>query len=84
MMKRETIAIADIYVPVKRRATLDQKARRRNRHEHARQGPAGARSWYGQTALGSCSWKACIGWKPLKRSVKKLFSVSLSTRRGTK
>ena len=25
MMKRETIAIADIYVPVKRRATLDQK-----------------------------------------------------------
>ena len=25
MMKRETIAIADIYVPVKRRATLEQK-----------------------------------------------------------
>ena len=25
MMKRETLAIADIYVPVKRRATLDQK-----------------------------------------------------------
>ena len=25
MMKRETVAIADIYVPVKRRATLDQK-----------------------------------------------------------
>ena len=25
MMKRETFAIADIYVPVKRRATLDQK-----------------------------------------------------------
>jgi hypothetical protein len=25
MMKREIIAIADIYVPVKRRATLDQK-----------------------------------------------------------
>ena len=25
MMKRETITIADIYVPVKRRATLDQK-----------------------------------------------------------
>ena len=24
-MKRETLAIADIYVPVKRRATLDQK-----------------------------------------------------------
>ena len=24
-MKRETIAIADIYVPVKRRATLEQK-----------------------------------------------------------
>ena len=24
-MKRETVAIADIYVPVKRRATLDQK-----------------------------------------------------------
>ena len=25
MMKRETLAIADIYVPVKRSATLDQK-----------------------------------------------------------
>ena len=25
MMKRETVAIADIYVPVKRRATLEQK-----------------------------------------------------------
>ena len=25
MMKRETVASADIYVPVKRRATLDQK-----------------------------------------------------------
>ena len=25
MMKRETIAIADIYLPIKRRATLDQK-----------------------------------------------------------
>ena len=24
-MKRETLAIADVYVPVKRRATLDQK-----------------------------------------------------------
>lgn len=25
MMKRETFAIADIYVPIKRRATLDRK-----------------------------------------------------------
>jgi sulfiredoxin len=25
MMKGETLAIADVYVPVKRRATLDQK-----------------------------------------------------------
>jgi sulfiredoxin len=25
MMKRATLAIADVYVPVKRRATLDQK-----------------------------------------------------------
>jgi sulfiredoxin len=25
MMKRETFAIADIYVPIKRRATLEQK-----------------------------------------------------------
>jgi sulfiredoxin len=25
MMKRETVAIGDIYVPVKRRAALDQK-----------------------------------------------------------
>jgi hypothetical protein len=25
MMKRETILIADVYVPIKRRATLEQK-----------------------------------------------------------
>jgi sulfiredoxin len=25
MMRRETIAIADVYVPIKRRATLEQK-----------------------------------------------------------
>jgi sulfiredoxin len=25
MMKRDTIAIADVYVPIKRRATLEQK-----------------------------------------------------------
>ena len=25
MMKRETIAIGDVYVPIKRRATLEQK-----------------------------------------------------------
>ena len=25
MMKRETFAVADIYVPIKRRATLEQK-----------------------------------------------------------
>ena len=25
MMKRETIPIADVYVPIKRRATLEQK-----------------------------------------------------------
>lgn len=25
MMKRETIAVADVYVPIKRRATLEQK-----------------------------------------------------------
>ena len=29
MMKRETFEVADIYVPVKRRATLVQKARGR-------------------------------------------------------
>ena len=26
MLKRETIAAADIYVPIKRRATLEQKS----------------------------------------------------------
>jgi len=28
MMKRETIAIADNYIPIKRRATLEQKPQR--------------------------------------------------------
>jgi len=69
MSATETVATADIYVP-KRRATLDQKR-------------------VGEIATGMLdkgqqapTLKACIGWKPLKRSVKKLFSVSLSTRGG--
>ena len=33
--------------------------------------------------IAICSLKACIGWKPPKRSVKTLFSVSLSTRGDT-
>ena len=41
-MKRETIAIADIYVPVKRRATLDQRCVDEIAAQHARQGPADA------------------------------------------
>jgi hypothetical protein len=65
IMKRETLAIADIYVPVKRRV-------------YALLIKGGTR-----TALGSCWLKACIGWKPPKRSVKKLSSVSLLTCRGT-
>ena len=39
MMKRETIPIADIYVPTKRRGNPRTKASRRTRRQHSRQGP---------------------------------------------
>ena len=61
MMKRETIAIADIYVPVKRRATLKQKRVDEiatSMLDKGQQAPILVRGWM---ALGSCLLKACIG-----------------------
>jgi hypothetical protein len=82
MLKRETIAIGDIYVPVKRRATLDQKRVDEiatSMLDKGQQAPIQVRA----DGAGSCSLKACIDWKPPKRSMKKLFFVSLSMRGST-
>ena len=83
MMKRETLAIADIYVPVKRRATLDQKRVDEiaaSMLDEGQQAPIQVRA---DGARVSCSLRACTGWKPPRRSEKKLSLASLSTRGNT-
>ena len=82
-MKRESIAIANIYVPVKRRATLDQKRVDEIATSMLDNESSAVRPVPGSAPAGR-SLKACIGWKPPKHSVKKLFSVSLSMRGGIK
>src|SRR5262249_25489834 len=81
MMKRETVAIADIYVPVKRRATLDQKRANEIAAASSRRASR-RRSWYGPMAL-TCWLKVYTGWKRPKRLVKRLFSVFWSMREST-
>ena len=51
MMKRETLAIADIYVPVKRRATLDLKRVNEIAASILEKGPA-------NTDLGTSGWRS--------------------------
>jgi hypothetical protein len=82
MMKRETLVIADIYVPVKRRATLDQK--RVNEIaasilEKGQQTPILVRADGARFVL----LKVYTGWKRPRRLVKRLFSVFLSMREST-
>jgi hypothetical protein len=66
MMKRETFAVADTYVPVKRRATLVQK---RMDEIAASMLDAASRhqSWSVRMARVSCWLRACTGWKPSRR-----------------
>ncbi|MGD0334122.1 MAG: hypothetical protein ABSA90_12845 [Xanthobacteraceae bacterium] len=52
-MKREIFAVADIYVPVKRRATLEQKRVDEIAASMLENGQQ-PRSWYGRTARASC------------------------------
>ena len=70
MMKRETFAIANIYVPVKRRAMLDPKkaqAIAESMLQVGQQTPILVRQ-DGERA--SCWWKGCIAWKHASNSVR--------------
>jgi hypothetical protein len=82
MMRRETFAVADIYVPVKRRATLVQK--------HVDEIAAGMLDIGQQTPIlvradgaVSCWSRAYTGWKPPRRSARKLSSASAWKRVST-
>jgi hypothetical protein len=69
VMKRETFAIANIYVPVKRRATLDPKKAQEIAESILRVGlqspilvrQANVSSW----------WKGCIVWRRASNSARK-------------
>jgi hypothetical protein len=68
MMKRATLAIADIYVPVKRRATLDQKRVDEiaaSILDKGLQAPILVRA----DGAVSCWWRAYTVWKLPRRSV---------------
>src|SRR6478672_8318975 len=76
MLKHETFTIANIYVPVKRRAILEQKRVDEICCEHARQGPRdpnpGAVRWSalcagrGSAPTGGCqgAWREDHCWIP--------------------
>jgi hypothetical protein len=82
MMKRETFAVADIYVPVKRRATLVQK--------RVDEIAASMLSRPADTNPGACGWRAFrawlrafTGWKPTRRSARKPSSAFAWKRAST-
>jgi hypothetical protein len=70
MMRREIFAIADIYVPIKRRTALEQT---RVDEIAASMLDAGQRFWL----------RLCTGWKPPRRLAKKLSSAFSSPRGNT-
>ena len=79
MMKRETITIADVYVPVKRRATLEQKRVDEiaaSMLDKGQQTPILVRADGARFVLVEGLHRL----KPPRRSAKKLLSASLSTR----
>ncbi len=71
MLKKKAVAIADVYVPVKRRQTLDPHKSRSWRRAFLREARTAPFSC-GQTAAGMCWWKGCIDWKPAGRLVRRL------------
>ena len=82
MMKRETFPVANIYVPLERRKTLDRKRvddLAASMLEHGQQTPI----WCGRTARASCWSRACTGWRPPRRWASRPSSASASTRAGT-
>jgi hypothetical protein len=83
MMKRETIPIADVYVPIKRRATLEQKRVNELAASILDKGllaPILVRADGARFVLVG----VCTGWRPPKRLAKRPLSPSLSMHGSTK
>jgi hypothetical protein len=80
MMKRETIPITDIYVPTKRRATLEQKRVGEiaaSILDKGLQAPILVRA-------DGARLRVCIGWRPPRRLANRPLSPSLSMHGSTK
>jgi hypothetical protein len=76
MLKRQALAIQDIYVPVKRRQTLDPKKVEALAESMLAQGQRRL-FWCELTASALCWWKDCIGWKPARPSVRQPSQLTL-------
>jgi hypothetical protein len=79
MMKREPFAVADIYVPIKRRTTLEQSRVDEiaaSMLDSGQQTPILVRADGKRVVLV----KVCSGWRLRRRSAKKLLSGTASTR----
>jgi len=70
MMKRGTFAVANIYVPVKRRAVLDPK-KAQEIAESILQIGLQSPTWCGRTANVSSWWKGCIVSRRASNSARK-------------
>ena len=71
MLKRQTVAIEDVYVPVKRRQALDPnkvEALAESILTRDRKRPF----WCEKTARALSWLRACIGWKPVGHWVRQL------------
>ena len=82
MMKRETITIADIYVPTKRRGTLEQKRVDEiaaSILDKGLQAPILVRA----DGRASYSLRVCTDWRPPRRSANRPLSPSLSMHGST-
>src|SRR5262252_34658 len=79
LMRDEIIQIADIYVPTKRRATLNPATVEKIAESMLEEGQRSP-SWCARMATASSWWKGSTGWKPASPSARRRSRPSSSRR----